>query len=75
MADVRMGWLGRAGGAPAVPSIGTAWMNWAVAGACAVVCVMLLPLREPRRRLAVDGGGGEEEASSSGAVNVHVASE
>ena len=59
---------------PAVPSIVTAWMNWAVAGACAVVCVMLLPLREPRRRLAVDGGGGEE-ASSSGAVNVHVASE
>ena len=30
------------------------WMNWAVVGACAFGALVLLPVEEPRRRLALD---------------------
>ena len=37
-----------------LPQLGTTWMSWAVTGACTLSLLMLLPLAEPRRRLAVD---------------------
>ena len=41
-----------------LPALGTQWMNWAVVGACAVGLLAVLPLNEPRRRLAIDTSGG-----------------
>ena len=35
-------------------TLGTAWMSWALVVAFLVALLILLPLREPRRRLAVD---------------------
>ncbi len=38
------------------PSLSTAWLNWAVVGACAAAFAMVVPLAEQQRRLAVDAG-------------------
>jgi len=40
---------------PMVPGLGTKWMNWALVGATGVATIIVIPLAEPRRRLAVDG--------------------
>jgi FLVCR family MFS transporter len=37
-----------------IPQIGTAWMNWSMAGACFVSLLAIVPLRERQKRLAVD---------------------
>lgn len=37
-----------------IPNVGTAWMNWACAGACALGFVAILPLDEVRGRYAID---------------------
>lgn len=39
-----------------LPGIGTAWMSWALAAACAAGFVLLLPVHEEQRRLAFDIG-------------------
>ena len=61
----------------ALPFLGTAWMNWAMVGACAGGVVLMLPVAEERRRLAIDvdeqshsgGGGGPDTVTTAGAVN------
>ena len=42
---------------PMVPGLGTKWMNWALVGACFVATLVVVPLAEPSRRLAVDALG------------------
>jgi hypothetical protein len=58
-----------------LPNIGTAWMNWAIAGACAAALVVIVPLAEVRKRFAVDMGAdeGEGSAGSGEPVNALVA--
>ena len=39
---------------PSLPTVGTAWMNWALVGACALATLSVLPLSVLHNRLAVD---------------------
>jgi len=68
-----------------VPHIGTAWMNWAVAGTAAAALLAIVPLGETRRRYAIDmaddvaaadveprAGCQPSAASDSGRVNTLV---
>lgn len=54
---------------PMIPGLGTKWMNWALVGACAVAMMAVLPLEEPRRRLAVDGSDAVGVADASHVQN------
>ena len=46
-------------------------MTWAVVGACLLGAIILLPLAEPRRRLAVDIVSHQVQADLQGPVEVH----
>ena len=58
---------------PMLPGLGTGWASWAVVGACAFATLVVLPLREPGSRRAVDAAS--DEVAPEGLITADQAAE